>query len=372
MAKLTVAGINFAHHHMGDNLRAVADHPSAEIVGICDEMPGDRMLELADTAEEFSIPDANVFTDYRACLETTDPDIVILCPVPADHAEWVERVAPYGPAILLEKPFALSVTEANRMITAMNDAGAHFAINWPMAWYPTHRTAKRLIDDGAVGDVREVHYYGGNAGYGRARPAEYTPDEDLHVARRGVEDRDRLLATWWHDPDRGGGSLVDYLGYGITLGTWFRDGDLPATVSTESFSPDWTPVDTQSVTVARYRSGLSTFETKWGAFSDPWVHQPQPKCGFVVVGSEGTIASYDAEDTVRLQDRATPEGREIPVDALSPPLQNPIQYLVHCVETDAPVEFGPVTPELCRDAQRVFDAARRSAAQGGPVDLSTD
>ena len=369
MTQWTVAGINFAHHHMGDNLRDVAAHPNAEIVGICDETPADRMLEPAATAAEFDLPDDRVFDDYRTCLERTDPDIVILCPVPADHAAWVERVAEYGPAVLLEKPFALSVADADRMIAAMASAGAPFAINWPMAWYPTHRTTKRLIDEGAVGAVEEIHYYGGNAGYGRAQPAEFTPDEDLHVSRRGHEDRDRLLDTWWHDPDRGGGSLVDYLGYGVTLGTWFRNGELPETVSTRTHAPDWTPVDTQSVTVARYETGLSKFETKWGAFSDPWIHQPQPKCGFVVVGTDGTIASYDTEESVRLQDRDHPDGRDIPVDPLEPPLQNPIQYLVDCLATGGSVEFGPLSPDLCRDAQRIADAARLSARREEPVAL---
>jgi len=34
---MRVAGINFDHFHMGDLLRMVANHPEAEIVGICDE-----------------------------------------------------------------------------------------------------------------------------------------------------------------------------------------------------------------------------------------------------------------------------------------------------------------------------------------------
>lgn len=369
MTRWRVAGINFAHHHMGDNLRHVAAHPDAELVGICDETPADRMLEPAAAADEFDLPADRVFEDSRTCLAETDPDIVVCCPVPADHAEWVERIAPYGPAVLLEKPFALSVAQADRMIAAMDDTGAPLAINWPMAWYPTHRTTKRLIDEGAIGAVEEVHYYGGNAGMGRARSAEFAPDQDLHVAGRGHEDRDRLTQTWWHDPDRGGGSLVDYLGYGVTLGTWFRDGELPNSVSTRTFSPEWTPVDTQSLTVARYETGLSKYETKWGAFSDPWIHQPQPKCGFVVVGTEGTIASYDDEDAVRLQDRTHPEGQDIPVDTLEPPRQNPVQYLIHCLESGDPVSFGPLSPGLCRDAQRIMDAARRSAERDEPVAL---
>jgi hypothetical protein len=32
-----IAGINFDHLHMGDNLRMAAEHPEAEIVALCDE-----------------------------------------------------------------------------------------------------------------------------------------------------------------------------------------------------------------------------------------------------------------------------------------------------------------------------------------------
>ena len=48
-------------------------------------------------------------------------------------------------------------------------------------------------------------------------------------------------------------------------------------------------VDEHSVSVVRYARGLSTFETRWGTFTDPWTHQPQPKCGFVLKGTDGTI-----------------------------------------------------------------------------------
>ena len=37
MSKWKIAGINFDHFHMGDNLRFAFDHPACEIVGICDE-----------------------------------------------------------------------------------------------------------------------------------------------------------------------------------------------------------------------------------------------------------------------------------------------------------------------------------------------
>jgi len=119
-------------------------------------------------------------------------------------------------------------------------------------------------------------------------------------------------------------------------------------------------VDQHSVTIARYASGLSKFETRWGTFTDPWTQQPQPKCGFVLKGEDGTISSYDFEPTVRLQTRTKAGGEDIPVDALQRPEQNPIQYFVHCIQNGMPVE-GPLSPKIARIGQQIVDSAVRSA-----------
>jgi glucose-fructose oxidoreductase len=148
----------------------------------------------------------------------------------------------------------------------------------------------------------------------------------------------------------------------MTLGTWFHDGRAPIEVTTVVDEPSGLEVDEHSVTVARYECGLSKYETRWGAFSDPWIHQPQPKCGFVVVGSAGTISSYDFEPVVRVQTKGRPEAHEIPVDQLKSPYQNPIQYLIHCLETGEPLA-GPLSPALSRTGQRIVDTAVISARE---------
>jgi predicted dehydrogenase len=146
MKRWRVAGINFDHVHMGDLLRMAFEHPEVEIVGVSDEQPA----RMAKTAENFDIPEERVFTDYRDCLEATKPDLVILCPATAHHGDWTERVAAFGVNILMEKPFAASLAEADRMISAVGRTGKLLAINWPLAWVPAHRTAKRLIDGQAI------------------------------------------------------------------------------------------------------------------------------------------------------------------------------------------------------------------------------
>lgn len=364
----TVAGINFAHFHMGDHLRRVESNLDTELVAICDEDQETATLGLEDTAVEFDLDDDQVYRDHQACLDETNPDIVITCPTPIGHAEWVENLAAYDVDIILEKPFANSVAEADRIIDAVEAAESRLLVNWPLAWYPTHRTTKRLVDEGTIGEVAEVHYYDGNRGSHRFTQVEYTDSGEMHFAGEETEGEPDA-EIWFHDAEVGGGSLMDYLGYGVTLGTWFRDGEVPLEVTTETHDPEWSEVDEQSVTIARYETGLSTFQTSWNTFTDPWVTQPQPRCGFVLKGTEGTIASYDYQETVRVQTADDPEGHEVPVDELEPPLQNSLQYMVHCIDEDLPVEFGPVGIPINRKGQRIIDAARESAQHGETVSL---
>jgi len=71
---------------------------------------------------------------------------------------------------------------------------------------------------------------------------------------------------------------------------------------------------------------------------------------------------------MRVQTRDHPEAREIPVDAFRPPNQNPVQYVIHCVESGIPIE-GPLSPQLCRIGQQIVDSAVKSAREGKTVPL---
>jgi glucose-fructose oxidoreductase len=357
MPRWKIAGISFDHMHMGDNLRMAHEHPDVEIVALCDEKPS----RMQAAAQAFGIPSSRLFTDETRLFEETKPDLVLLCPATARHGEWVKRVAPFGAHVIIEKPFAASLAEADAMNEAMRPMGKLLAINWPLAWVPAHVTAKRLIDEGLIGDVIEVHYYDGNRGplWHVAGKKESTAEE---VAREKPH-------SWFYKKDHGGGSLLDYLGYGTTLGTWFLDGRAPLDVTCVVDGPAGLEVDEHSVTIARYEFGLSKFETRWGTFTDPWTYQPQPRCGFVLAGTEGTISSYDYQPTIRVQTRAHPGGKEVAVDVLKPPYQNPVQYVIHCLETREPVR-GPLSPELSRVGQQIVDAAALSARERRTVSLS--
>ena len=350
-----VAALCFDHMHIGDQIQVVLDHPGAELVGVFDTDP-ERMARVAgDLGDAESLR----YTDHERCLEETRPDLVVLCPPTAGHEDWALRVAPYEAHVMVEKPFAGDITGADAMIEAVVGRGRELAINWPLAWYPSHRTLKRLIADGVLGDVCELHFYDGNRG----------PLFHEHGKKElDGADPELLASSWWYRRDAGGGAMLDYLGYGVTLATWFLDGRIPVDVTTTQFVPEGFEVDVHSIVAARYATGLATFQTRWGTFTDPWTTQPQPGCGFVVAGTKGTATSLDYAPSVRVQTEERPEGFDVPTDAMAPHEQTAIAYVLHCLEQGERVA-GPTSWETSRAGQRITDAARRSAERGSAVRL---
>ncbi len=348
MKRWRIAGINFDHFHMGDLLRQTAEHPNAEIVGISDEQP-ERMVEAT---RNFGLSADQVFTDYRECLEKTKPDIVVLCPAASKHGEWVEKIAPFGVHIIMEKPFAGSLVEADAMVAAMKPTGKLLTVNWPLVWFAGQQTAHRLIQEGVIGEVREFHHYGGNRGP-LCHGADKIDKEPTSAEK---------AASWFYSKALGGGSLQDYMGYGTTLGTWHLGNRKPLEVTCTWDIPEGIEVDEHAVAVIRYAFGLSKTETRWGTFTDPWTHQPQPHCGLVIKGTDGTIAITDYAEELRVQTRARPEGFLVPEDPLAFPNRDPIEHVIHHLETGAPL-IGPLTLECSRIGQQIVDTAFQSAIE---------
>ncbi|MGF1634170.1 MAG: Gfo/Idh/MocA family protein [Phycisphaerae bacterium] len=351
MSATRIVGVSFDHMHIGDLLRLAKDHPDAQIVGVWHHEPNEPHAVL----ERLGLDKSLYFADFDEMMRSTKPDMAIVCAATARHAQWTVKLADYGVHVLVEKPFAANLADADAMTAATRSAGKKLAINWPLAWYPPHRTTRRLLEEGLIGELIEVHYYDGNRGPVRHKMDKVEVSDEAELLRQ-------KQTSWWYKKSESGGSLQDYLGYGATLGTWFNGGKKPLEVTCTAYVPDGLEVDEHSVTVARYDTGLSKFETRWGTFTDPWTHQPQPRCGFVVVGSAGTISSYDYADTIRIQTRQRPEGYEQPVDPLTPPETDGISYFLDAIRNGRAVE-GPLSPEICRVAQQIVDTAARSAAE---------
>ena len=88
----------------------------AGLVGACDLDEG----KVQKLASQFSIPG---FTDMHEMMRTTEPDVVVVLTESGNHAKHVIELAQYGKHIVVEKPMALTLDDADAMIRACDKAG---------------------------------------------------------------------------------------------------------------------------------------------------------------------------------------------------------------------------------------------------------
>ena len=69
-----------------------------------------------------------------------------------------------------------------------------------------------------------------------------------------------------------------------------------------------------------------------------------------------------------MQTHDHPQGQELPVDQLASPNQDPVQYVIDCLETGKEID-GPLSPAICRIGQQIVDTAALSAAEKRTVPL---
>jgi predicted dehydrogenase len=120
-----------------------------EVVGVSDVNPD----AARNRAEELGCP---YFADHRELLESTRPDAVaVLAPHPF-HASIAVDCLEAGAHVLVEKPIAVEVAEADRMIEASERNQRLLAVNLQQRTRSDVRTAKKLITDGHLGDLQRI------------------------------------------------------------------------------------------------------------------------------------------------------------------------------------------------------------------------
>ena len=111
---------------------------------------------------------AALASDYGAALEADpaallardDVDLVVVATQPDSHRAYVEAAAAAGRHVLVEKPMAQNVREADAMVAAHERAGTVLAVCSQHRFRSSPRAALDLIADGAIGQLRMVRAQG--------------------------------------------------------------------------------------------------------------------------------------------------------------------------------------------------------------------
>jgi predicted dehydrogenase len=137
----------FAREHMGPAIHAAT---GAQLVAL-----GTSSRDKAAPFEGFA-PGVQVHDSYDAVLADPDVDVVYI-PLPNHlHIEWAMKALRAGKHVLVEKPVGLQAAQIDPLIALRDETGLVAAEAFMIAHHPQWARARRLIADGAIGDLRHV------------------------------------------------------------------------------------------------------------------------------------------------------------------------------------------------------------------------
>lgn len=267
-----------------------------------------------------------IVDDWRAAVESNDVDAVAICTPNALHAEMTIAAARAGKHVLVEKPIACTLADADQMLAAAHDAGVMLMPAQNLRFNAPFVAARGLIERGEIGAVTAVR-----AAFGHAGPKAWAPD-----------------ATWFFDRDlAGGGALIDL---GIHLADLLRAVTGDEVVEAAGMLVGDGAVEDAGTALLRFAGGAV------GTLHASWISRGGLDIQLTIFGTEGTM-HLDAGTplTVRPQG-ANSYQAEVPDD-----VPNLYAAFVEAVAKGAPL---PVTGADGRAALAIIDAAYRSARSG--------
>ena len=93
----------------------------AELAAVCDV----AVAKAESIGRQFGVP---YFADMHEMMSATQPDVVVVLTESGNHAKHVIALAPYGRSIVVEKPMALTLDDADSMIRACDRAGVRLFV----------------------------------------------------------------------------------------------------------------------------------------------------------------------------------------------------------------------------------------------------
>ena len=336
-AKSRIAVLGMAHDHLWGNLKDLCASEDAELVAGADPNPGLRKLFVESTGCE------RTHEDFEELLEAESPDAVYGFSATAHHADIVEMCAERGIHVMVEKPMAATLEQADRMLTAARRSGIRLRVNWPTAWQPRFATAMRLAREGGVGRIWQMTWRGGHCG-----------PEELGCSPE--------FCQFLFDKElNGSGAFTDYGGYGASLCVLFMEGSPNSVMAMAGrLVKTLIPVEDNGVLVMRYADALCRLEMTWSE-----AVPMKPAHDLVVYGTEATLA---AGEQVVLYTRQQPDGEVVPLDPLPEGSRSATEHFISCLAQDLEPR-GQTSAEVSRAAQEIVEAGLRSATSGTEITL---
>jgi len=149
MTVLNVGVLGCAGIAQRNTIPALVADPSVRLVAVAS-----RRAEKAEAvARRFGVEPV---TGYDALLDRVDIDAVYVPLPPALHAEWVAKALAAGKHVLAEKPLSTGLAEAADLVAAARAGNRLLMENFAFLHHSQHAEVRRLLGDGAVGELRSL------------------------------------------------------------------------------------------------------------------------------------------------------------------------------------------------------------------------
>lgn len=205
---------------------------------------------------------AHAFDDPAALASHPDVDAVFIVSANAAHANEAIAAAKAGKHVLVEKPMAATVEQAERMVRACREAGVQLMVGHMVRFSPVITRMKQLIAEGAIGSVAHVEtqfFY------------------DHRLSRRG----------WLFDPKVAGGGPVHDIGVHCLDTIRFLLDDEPVVVrAVLDASPTHQRTESTAAIVLQFQKGIlgSIFCSFTAGYRRSFIE---------VRGTDGTLSAFD-------------------------------------------------------------------------------
>jgi predicted dehydrogenase len=346
--RIRLAFVGGEHLHFRGLIASALESPTAEVVGY--SIADDELREHFEKVHS-GVP---AFASSEELYEKAKPEAIVTCADNRRAAEVVAEAAARGVHVMKEKPMAATLDIADQMTISAARGGVRLMVNWPTNWRAGIHTAKKLVDEGEIGRVLDIHARSGHGG----PPDDYASKGP--IARVGW--------GWLIEREtNGGGAAVDFCSYGAVMSRWFMGQPSTVVAHGGRYSKKFFDVEDNGIMILGYERAQAVLEGTW---TQPAVPVRQPT---MIYGERGAIA-MGGGDEVQLANLGTSgeqvsnETRSITAEPLPAHYKSGPDYFTYCLLNDKPFE-GLVDPVISRDAQEILEAGMRSMRRGRVVSL---
>ena len=309
----------------GVHLNAYAGIPEVEVVGVADA----RVKAAVAGAE---IVGARPYASYEELVAAEDVEVVDVCLPTAFHRDLALRAAGEGRHVILEKPIARTMEDAQQILDAFSGSGPRLFVGHVVRFFPEYVGIKQKIDAGDLGNV------------GVIRTSRRSP------FLLGWND-------WYADWRMSGGVLLDLVIHDFDYLRWTL-GEVERVYARGMLGREYNRLDYVLATL-RFESGaIAHVEGHWG-------YPGSFNYSIEVAGSDALL-SVDSTEPASLQLIGGAQNEVPDLASGKSPYAKELEHFIHCIATG---EEPIVRAQDAREALRIGLAATESVLTGEPVTL---